>query len=307
MRDSLHSISFSAMGGRNELQIYSDDKALAETSGRQVVEEVNRIEAKYSRYRKESVVSQINALAGLSVLAVDQETAALFDYASACFKQSEGLFDITSGVLRRVWNFKSNELPEKKDIRRLLPLVGWNKISWQKPHFGLPKLGMEIDLGGIAKEYAVDRAAGILLNNGLRHCLINFAGDLRVCGPRLDGSTWFVGVADPRLPNEALVCVSMSSGAMATSGDYERRIEIDSKRYSHILNPKTGWPVCGLQSVTVFAESCLIAGSMSTSAMLLGLLGEKYLKSLGVDYILVNSESQVHCSPALMKQMDRLE
>ena len=295
----LHQTVFRAMGGENEIQIYSEQPQDAELAANAVIEEVRRIERKFSRYLPDSIVSQINSGAGKTRIAVDQETAALIDYADACFRQSGGLFDITSGVFRRVWNFRERKLPLAAEIKDLLPLVGWKKAYWKKPFFYLPTKGMEIDFGGIGKEYAVDRAAGILIEQGFGHSLVNLAGDIRVCGPQPGNLPWNVGIADPRIAGGMLGSVEVRAGAVATSGDYERMIEIDGRRYSHLLNPKTGWPAAGLQSVSVLADSCLIAGSLTTTAMLNGESGEKYLREVGVPYVMITTDGAVRYSNSL--------
>lgn len=287
---------FQAMAGENEIQLSGGNPAMDQAAVDSAIAEVRRIEAKFSRYRSDSVISAVNSSAGRGAMSVDDETAALLDYAEACFKQSDGLFDITCGVLRRAWNFQSGKLPACEEIEALLPMVGWSKITWRRPHLTLPAAGMELDFGGIGKEYAVDRVAGVLEDYGCKHALINFAGDVRVTGPQSNGRPWALGIADPEHRGELCGTMELTSGGAATSGDYERRIEIDGKRYSHILNPRTGWPTSGLQSVTVCAPSCLIAGSISTTAMLLGTAGERYIQKLGVPYVIVTTAGAVHSS-----------
>lgn len=296
---------FNAMGGENELQLVADHRLSAERIAERVIREVERIEAKFSRYRSDSVVSQINAAAGRMALHVDSEVAGLLEYADACYRQSSGLFDITSGVLRKVWNFRSDTLPERNTIQALLPLIGWKKVKWRNPWLYLPTEGMELDFGGIGKEYAVDRAAGVLTELGVQSWLVNLAGDVRVSGTNEHNLPWSIGVADPEHPGELWGTVELKSGAAATSGDYERRIEIDGKRYSHLLNPRTGWPTEGLQSVTAFADSCIIAGSVTTTAMLLGRDGLRYLDRIGVPYVAVTSEGRVVSASALAPDTHR--
>lgn len=299
MPAEFYKFDFDAMGGGCEIQLFADTAEEGHTAAEAAIAEVKRIEQKFSRYRSESVITAINAAAGRSALNVDGETAALLDYAAACFRQSRGHFDITSGVLRKVWNFKRGIIPDREAICSLLPLIGWARVTWSNPKIYLPFEGMELDFGGIGKEYAVDRAAELLLKAGISNALVNLSGDLRACGPQADGSPWRIGITDPRSPNKVLDAVDLYSGAAATSGDYERRIEINGKRYSHLLNPKTGWPVSGLQSVTVFAPSCIVAGSITTSAMLAGKDGEEYLKELDVPYLLVTGSGKVHYTPLL--------
>jgi thiamine biosynthesis lipoprotein len=188
------------------------------------------------------------------------------------------LFDISSGILREAWDFKCNRLPEKSRVERLLERVGWEKIAWEKPllSFGLP--GMELDFGGIVKEFAADQCATILLEKGIRHGLINLGGDIRVIGPHPDNNPWKVGIRHPRNKNDMAGSINICTGGISSSGDYERCIKIDGHYYSHILNPKTGWPVAGLAAVTVLADFCLVAGSASTIAMLKEDQGEAWLK-----------------------------
>src|SRR5665213_4512442 len=177
--------AFHAMATPCEARIETDDAALAGKAGRAVEAEARRIESKFSRYRSDSVVGQINTAEGRPI-PVDPETAHLLDFAARCFDLSDGLFDITSGVLRRAWRFDgSDRVPDPAQIGPLRKLVGWEKTSWRAPYFTLPT-GMEIDLGGLAKEYAVDRAVAVARNVTSLPILVNFGGDLAVSGPRAD-------------------------------------------------------------------------------------------------------------------------
>lgn len=278
--------TFRVMGGEASLELRGSGVDLSAAAAA-VAAEAHRIEQKFSRYLPDSIVSEINRSAGHGVVGIDEETGALLDYAAACFEQSDGLFDITSGVLRRVWNFHDKILPREEDIARILPLVGWEKVEWRRPHLRLPLKGMEIDFGGIGKEYAVDRCVGVARELGVEAGFVNFAGDLRIIGPNSSGDPYRIGLVDPRRVGEVFATVEVVSGALATSGDYERYFEIEGRRFCHILNPKTGWPVGDFQSVSVLSESCLIAGSASTIAMLLGSdRGAKFLKELGLPFIL---------------------
>lgn len=285
---------FQAMGGPNSLQLYAADNAQAQRAAQAAQAEVLRIEAKYSRYRDDSIVSRINAAAGSGKpVAVDDETAGLLDYAVTVYAQSDGLFDITSGVLRKAWDFKAQRIPEQSEIDALLPLIGWPQVQWQRPHIALPLEGMQIDFGGFGKEYAVDRAAGVLAAEGIAHGLIELGGDLRVIGPHPDGSPWQVGIRHPRLAETAIATVPLRQGAIASSGDYERYFEREGRRYSHILDPRSGWPVRdSFASVSVLAEQCLIAGTATTIAMLLGdRKGTRWLRELQLRHLLIVQRS----------------
>jgi thiamine biosynthesis lipoprotein len=278
--------SFKAMGTLCDLQLFSEHPGRANRLGKRIIADVERLEAKYSRYRADSLLSQINEVAkqGGSIR-VDDETGYLLNYANTCYQQSDGLFDITSGVLRYAWRFHTNTLPSQDEIDPLLEKVGWHKLNWHKPDLEFTQAGMELDFGGIVKEYAVDRAATFCREAEITHALINLGGDIRLVGPRGNGEPWIVGIGHPRKPGKVLLNLSVTKGALASSGDYERCIVIDGVRYAHILNPKTGWPVRHLASVSVMSEFCVIGGSASTIAMLKEEQGPAWLVELGLPHL----------------------
>ncbi|HEY0961735.1 MAG TPA: FAD:protein FMN transferase [Pseudomonadales bacterium] len=283
--------TFHAMGTRCETQLYAagpDDAARAAAA---VQADVDRLEAKYSRYRATSFLSDINYVAASSgSIDVDAETAHLLDYAATCYAESRGLFDITSGVLRRAWDFKGGVVPEPERVATLLQHVGWHRLRWQSPALAFPEPGLELDFGGIVKEYAADRAATSCREHGIDHALVNLGGDIRVVGPHPDGSPWRIAIRDPGKTDGVLQQVELDSGALASSGDYERCIDIGGVRYGHILNPHTGWPVRHLAAVSVAAEYCVIAGSAATIAMLLEHDGPEWLRELGLPHVWVDVE-----------------
>jgi FAD:protein FMN transferase len=284
----LYEHSFHAMGTRCETQLYAVHAEQAARAAAAVQADVERLEALYSRYRDDSLLSRINRLAANGgSISVDAETAHLLDYAATCYKESQGLFDITSGVLRRVWNFKSQQLPDAHAVRELLRNVGWQRLRWNSPVLEFPHAGVELDFGGIVKEYAADRAATLCRSNDVEHALINLGGDIRVAGPHPDGSPWRIGIRDPR-NGGVLQTLELFSGALASSGDYERCIVIDGLRYGHILNPVTGWPVQHMAAVSVVADYCVIAGSAATIGMLLDSDGAAWLRQLGLPHLWVD-------------------
>jgi len=284
---------FRALGSPCELQLVSDSRDRLEEVAERSIAELQRIEQKYSRYRDDSVVSQINARAGTGVeTRVDSETAALLDYADTAFAQSGGLFDITSGVLRRAWDFKKVRVPAASELKALAKLVGWRKVRWRAPNFLLPTAEMQIDFGGFGKEYAADRVAELCRHAGIRSGLVDLGGDICIVGPHPDGSPWRVGIRDPKNPERAMASIALSHGCMATSGNYERFIEIEGKRYCHLLDPRTGWPVAGLSGVSVVADRCLIAGTASTVAMLKGPAGPRWLTKLGLPHLWIDEDSR---------------
>ncbi|GAA0544189.1 FAD:protein FMN transferase [Rhizomicrobium palustre] len=273
---------FKAMATPCEVRLETSDEALASGVFEAVEAETRRIEQKYSRYRADSVISRINAAAG-EATPVDPETAMLLYFSAQCYALSDRLFDITSGILRRVWKFDgSDRLPSKADVSAVLAYVGWKKVVWEKQAITL-RPGMEIDFGGVAKEYAVDRALAMATQITPAPMLINFGGDLRVSGPRQDGARWKVAIESVDKSGGMEGLVEIAQGALTTSGDARRFLLKDGVRYGHILNPKTGWPVEDApRSVTVAAATCLEAGMTSTIAILQGKKAERFLKREGV-------------------------
>ena len=255
--------------------------------------EVRRIEARYSRFRVDSELTRINLVAAAGgATDVDPETAGLVAYAKACFQSSAGAFDITSGLLRQAWDFSKARLPQQREIDALLPRIGLDKVSLSDGRLSFAQAGMELDLGGLGKEYAADRAAEVCSEMEARHGFVDLGGDIRVIGPQPDGQPWRIGIRDPRDGEAVVAEVALHGGALATSGDYERFIEVEGVRYCHILDPRTGWPARGLSSVTVITERCLVAGSLATSAMLRGGQGGAWLERLGVRHIAIDDQGR---------------
>lgn len=278
-----YGINFNAMASPCEVIIQSADNQLAIKLGNIIATEVWRIEDKYSRYDQKSICSAINNHAGHAV-PIDEETYLLLNFAERCFQISDGLFDISSGVLRQLWSFNGDVandgiLPKVEQVKQLMQKVGWRKIHFTQNSITLAE-GMEIDFGGIGKEYAVDRA--ILLAKELTKSpvLVNLGGDLAVTSSRLNNEPWQVAIEHPEHHHSdvADMIISLKSGALATSGDASRYLINDGKRYGHILNAKTGWPIEEApRSITVVAPQCIQAGILATLALLQGAHAEQFL------------------------------
>jgi len=280
---------FKAMGTPCDIQLFASSKAEAKQAANLAIADVQRLETLYSRYKTDSFLSEINRVAATGgSIRVDDETACLLDYAVTCYEQSDGLFDITSGILRRAWKFDQGKLPEQSLIDELLEKVGWHKVVWKRPVLTFNVPGIEIDFGGVVKEYAVDRAGALCLSQGIKHGVVNLGGDIKVIGPRDDGSPWRVGIRHPRNKDELLDTLLLYEGALASSGDYERCILVNGVRYGHVLNPKTGWPVRYLAAVSVVGDFCVVAGSASTIAMLKESEGVDWLQDLGLPHLWVD-------------------
>ncbi len=290
-------IPFDAMASACEVVLDAPDLASAQAQAAPAIDEVRRIEHTYSRYRPDSVVARINAAAGLDFVECDAETSFLLDLADQLYHASDALFDITSGVLRRAWDFRQARLPEPSALAALTALVGWDRVERRAGALRLASAGMEIDFGGFGKEYAADRAALALAAAGASSGYVNLAGDLRVIGPKPDGQPWMIGIRDPRAPGQLAARIAVASGGLATSGDYERYFELDGRRYCHVLDPRSGYPVQGWRSVSVCAPLALTAGACSTIAMLKQAHGLAFLNDSKLPFLAIDAGGQTHRSP----------
>jgi len=274
---------FDALGGPCEVLVDTDDPAECARLAAIAAAEARRVESRYSRYRDDNPVHRINHAGGAPVV-VDEETAALIDYAAACHAWSGGRFDITTGALRRAWRFDGREVePDEPAIRAALTCVGWPRVSWHARTLVMPA-GMEIDLGGIGKEYAVDRAVARVSDAARTAVLVNFGGDIAVTGPRRGGAPWRIGVDDPGHTGERVLDqIELERGGLATSGDARRFVTWNGRRLGHLLDPRTGYPIADApRSVTVVAGTCLEAGTLATIAMLHGADADRFLAERGV-------------------------
>lgn len=280
-QSQLHQGQFQAMASPCQILIEAPQGFDPSSLFQQVQQEAIRIEHKFSRYRSDNLMHRINQH---QLCELDDETLSLMNFAQQCYELSDGLFDVTSGVLRQVWNFKTlKSLPTQAQVNALLPHIGWNKVMRNGRQLKLPE-GMEIDLGGIGKEYAVDRCWQILHEQCPWPFLLNFGGDLRVSGPRKGNQSWRTGVENPDGQQPTAV-LEIKSGAITTSGTAMQHVEFNGTRYGHILNPLTGWPVERPPlSITVAAPTCIEAGLLSTLAMLQGENARSFLEEQGVTF-----------------------
>ena len=287
-------VPFKAMGTRCQIQLAAESLNLAQALASPAIQAIHALESEYSRYLPSSLLSRINHSAGLSTpVELTPEAQTLLAYAASVYEQSDGLFDITSGVLRRTWNFKANSkssiLPTAQQLQAVQQLMGWSKVGWNGEASILLPRGFELDFGGFVKEYAADVALLALKNAGVQEALVDLGGDVAVMGAR-----WPIAIKNPLCPQEKIQSVVLEAGGLATSGNYERFFMHDGHRYSHILNPKTGWPVVTPASVTVVADNCLLAGTVTTVAML---KGEQdclvWLESVGLPFCCVFNDGRV--------------
>ncbi len=261
--------------------------------------EMERLTSLLNFYSEDSEISMINKNAGYKPVKVSLETLEIIDKALYVSENTEGAFDITVGNLVRAWDFQNEVLPDEKVIKEKIKLVGYKNIIIDRENSTvfLKKKGVQIDLGGIIKGYVADRAVEVLKKIGIRSGIVAVAGDIKVLGKKPDGEMWNIGIQNPRQKNnndEIIAAIALSDMAISTSGDYQKFFIKDNKRYHHLLNPKTGYPAYGLQSVTVIAPDAVLSDAFATGIFILGQQkGIEVLKKLDLDGVLVDKDGKI--------------
>ncbi len=266
-------LEFFALGTPCVIQFREDDDENALRYVASSLEWLTNFEAKYSRFRPDSLVSQINAAAGIRAVAIDAEMHEMLEWADRLHRLTDGILDASMLPLLRIWNWKSNmrDLPDQKSIDNARSLTGWHLVQHDEHRVYLPKVGMGLDFGGFGKEYAVDQLTDISTKFGIRDVLIDLGRDIYGRGGNGIHPFWHVGLEDACRPGSCWGGVAVSGFALCSSGDYVRRFELNGKRYGHIIDPRTGWPVAnGMRSVSVCAPTCLQAGIYSTAIFVMG-------------------------------------
>lgn len=270
---SLHKLSFRAMSTECRVHVHGVAPAIAQPFLRDVVAWVAEFEARYSRFIPDSLIGRINSAAGEHWTDIDAETERLFALCHELAFFTRGAFDPTALPLIKLWNWKAQPpvVPDDTAIREARDLVGWSKVQRRPGGIFLPRAGMCLDLGGIGKEYAVDRVIGMALERGIPNVLVDFGHDVRVHGHAPARTFWRIGLEDANQPGQCWTGVAVTDHAVATSGDYIRNFQANGRRFGHIIDPRTGYPVNnGCHAASVIAPSCTIAGILSTTALILG-------------------------------------
>ncbi len=265
------------------------------------IEEVRRIENLLTEFSITSQTSQINQAAGIKSVHVNEEVFSIIKRSNEISKLTQGAFDITAVALRRLYNFKGQQFswPDEVQIKNALDVVGYAKIDLSKPNeVYLSKSGMHIAFGAIGKGYAADCVKKILKEKGVEHAVINASGDLTAWGNRLDGSPWKIGIANPDKPSSMMAWLPIQNSSVATSGDYEQYFLRNGIRYSHTVDPKTGHPVKGIKSVTIFGPSAELCDALATAVTIMGVtVGLHFLEQLPhIHGIIVNDENRIFTS-----------
>jgi thiamine biosynthesis lipoprotein len=291
------------MGNRFELTVVSDDGRYAEHCLDAAVAEISRIEAQLSTYREDSETNRINAAAGLHPVRVSDETFGLIERSIRISRITQGAFDITYGSIdRRFWNFDCtmDSLPDPATALNMTRLVNFRNIILDKKECTvmLKEAGMRIGFGGIGKGYAAEMAKRKLLALNIRSGIVNASGDLAVWGTQPDGSPWTVGIAHPDAAALPFATITMRDSAVATSGNYEKYVMIGGRKYSHTIDPKTGMPIQGIKSVTIFSPNAEICDALATPVTIMGVGAGLHLidQLQDVECVMIDDNDILHCS-----------
>ena len=269
---TLHLLRWKALGTECFIQFVCDGEAAAQAFARAATSWVEAFEARYSRFRPDSLVSRINAAAGRDWVQVDAEMETFLDLSGSLYELSRGLLDVTALPLMRLWDYKAAvpRVPSAAEISAALRLVGWPRVERQPGRVRLPEAGMALDFGGWGKEYAVDVVAEIAREHRITCALVDFGHDLRALGAAPGKPGWHIGLEDPAKPDTCWGSLAITNRGVASSGDYRRGFTHHRVRYGHIVDPRTGRPVTHrTRQVTVIAPTCVQAGVLSTTAFIL--------------------------------------
>jgi thiamine biosynthesis lipoprotein len=290
------------MGTRVAVELWSEDRALAERAMDAVIAEMRRTDELMSTYKPESQLSQVNAHAHERPVQVDPDIVEVVERSFDVSRLSGGAFDITYASVGYLYDYRAHQKPTDAQIAAALPGVDFRKVQVDREAHTIRFLreGVRIDLGGIAKGYAVDRAVQHLRELGIRHAMVNAGGDTRLLGDRR-GKPWMVGIRDPRSAGRVVMRVPLADEAISTSGDYERYFEEDGVLYHHILVPSTGRSARGVRSATVIGPDATLTDGLSTTLFVLGVeRGMQLIARLpGVEAVMVDDEGRIFYSDGL--------
>ncbi|WP_394995045.1 FAD:protein FMN transferase [Emticicia sp.] len=274
-KNNIHSKSLRLMGNRFTISVVSNDKIWAEKQIDTAITEISRIEKLLTTFSDDSQTSQINENAGVKPIKVEKEVFELIKRSLRISSLTDGAFDITYGSIdKRFWNFdkEMTALPDAETAKQAVRLIDYRKVILDDENqtVFLKEAGMRIGFGGIGKGYAAEQTKRVLIQNGVKSGIVNAAGDLTTWGNQPNGKPWTIAIADPDTQNSAFSHLNISGVAVATSGNYEKYVIIDGKKYSHTIDPKTGFPVSGIKSVTILCTDAEIADAMATPVTVLG-------------------------------------
>lgn len=298
----LYSESSILMGSSFEITVVAEDEDFAKESLAIAKKEIIRIEDLISSWDQKSETSRINRNAGIAAVEVSKELFDLIFRAQQISKLSSGAFDLTFAAIDKLWNFdgKESEMPNPDTLKASVFNIGYQLIELDEESLTvfLPKKGMKIGFGAIGKGYAADRAKQLLVERGVLGGIINASGDMNTWGTKPDGSSWTIGIVNPMNNKKVFSWFSLEHNAVVTSGDYEKFTQINGRRYSHIIDPRTGIPSQGIVSCTVFAGKAELADAIATAIFVMGVESGLFLidQLPDIEAILIDDSGIIHRS-----------
>lgn len=293
------------MGSRFDITISAKSAPEAEAYIDTAIIEIERIENVLSEWRAETLVSEINRNAGIKPVKVTPELFGLTERALGFSRLTDGAFDISFASMDKIWKYDGSmtELPSEESVKKSVQKVGYKNIILDKKNstIFLKLPGMKIGFGSIGKGYAADKTKELMVSKGVTAGIINASGDMNTWGKQPDGKEWTIGITNPMNQNKVFATFPLSGNAVVTSGDYEKFVMLNGKKYSHIIDPRTGYPARGLSSVTVFASSAELANGLSTSIMVMGKdAGLNLVNQIpGMSCVIVDENGQIFYSDAI--------
>lgn len=290
------------MGSRFDIYVVASDSLTADKYIKTAITEIIRIENLISSWDSTSETSKINRDAGIRPVKVSKYLYNLIERSLVISKLTDGAFDITYASMDKIWRFDGSmkEFPTKEAIRNSISKVGYQNIILNKENQSvfLSKKGMKIAFGAIGKGYAADRAKELLMAEGAIAGIINASGDMNTWGKQPDGKEWKVAITNPLNRNKAFALLPITNGAVVTSGNYEKSVTFHGKRYSHIINPKTGYPAFGIISATIFAPSAELADALATSTFVMGIeVGIDRINQLpNIECVIIDDKGNIYTS-----------
>ena len=303
LKANVYSRRLKLMGNRFEFSVVAEDGVWAQERIAEAIDEVSRIEKLLTTYNESSQTNQINEQAGVASVMVDREVFDLIERSLRISSLTQGAFDITYGSIdKRLWNFDKNmvSLPDKQTAQAMVRLIDFRNVILDSGNLSvfLKEKGMRIGFGGIGKGYAADRARNVMQNAGVKSGIVNAAGDLTVWGRQPNDEAWTIGIADPDKKELPFGSLKLTNISVATSGNYEKYVIIDGIKYSHTINPKTGYPVRGIKSVSMICPSAEFADAMATPVMVMGIKAGMHLVNQIKDLacIIIDDDDNIYTS-----------
>jgi thiamine biosynthesis lipoprotein len=297
------------MGNSFGITVLAEEECFAQSCIQKAVQEISRIETLLTTFKEDSQTNQVNAAAGINPVIVDREVFDLIERSISISRITDGAFDLSYGSIdKKLWNFdrEMKELPGEDLARSMVRLIDYRNIELDRENSTvfLKETGMRIGFGGIGKGYAADSAARLLQDLGIEAGLVDASGDMKAWGSLPGNKPWTVGISHPDNPGLAFSRLSLQNNAIATSGNYEKFILINGKKYSHTINPKTGMPVTGIKSVTVIAPSAELADAMATPVTIMGVkAGISLIDQLpGLSCIIIDDNNKIYSSKNIRLQ-----